>query len=190
MFPALETEIKDRFDSIELFFGATKNLKEDNAAITKGLMFVQMYAVYEFTVNSTVRAAIDSIKTHNHKMKDISPSLQALFLDPELNSLRDGRRKNIWANRIKLFERAFSNEVLSLSSDTRPPSDGSHYRYTHLVMIFNVFGINRLPVRCRKHIQRITEVVDHRNSIAHGQETAEDIGRRYTRSEIQHAIRR
>ena len=189
MFPALKAEVEARFDAIELFFRETKNLKDDHAATMKGLMFVQVYAVYEFTVNSTVSAAIDSIKAHNHKMKNIAPSLMALFLDPELNSLKDGSRRNVWANRLKLFERALSNEPVSLSSDTRPPTDGSHYRYTQLVMIFKVFGIKRLPVRRRKHIQRIIEVVDHRNSIAHGQETAEDIGRRYTPSEIRNAIR-
>jgi hypothetical protein len=189
MFPALKTEVEARFDAINLFFGATRNLTENHAAIAKGLMFVQMYAVYEFTVNSVVSAAIDSIKSYNHKMKDMSPSLMALFLDPELNSLRDGQRRNEWNNRLKLFERVFSRETLNLSSGTRPPNDGSHYRYTHLVLIFQVFGIRRLPVRRRNHIQRITEVVDHRNSIAHGNERAEDIGRRYTKSEIQTAIR-
>ena len=189
MFPALKIEVQSRFESIELFFGATKNLKGDHAATAKGLMFIQVYAVYEYTVNSSVRAAIDSIKAHNHKMKDISPSLMSLFLDPELSSLKDGGRKSIWVNRLKLFERVFAKDTLALSSDTKPPSDGSHYRYSQLVMIFDVFGIKRLPVRRRRHIQRIAEVVGHRNSIAHGQETADDIGHRYTRSEVQHAIR-
>ena len=41
-----------------------------------------------------------------------------------------------------------------------------------------------MAVRRKKHIQRISEVVGHRNVIAHGEEKAEDIGRRYTRSEI------
>ena len=189
MFPALKTEVEERFSAIELFFGSTKSLKGDHAAMVKGLMFVQVYAVYEFTVNSVVRVAIESIKAQKHKMKDISPPLMTLFLDPEFMALSDGGKKNTWGNRISLFERAFSNDTVALSSDTKPPHDGSHYRYTQLVTIFNVFGIKRLPVRRRMHISRITEVVNHRNSIAHGQETAEDIGRRYTRSEILHMVR-
>ena len=104
--------------------------------------------------------------------------------DPEWNSLRDSGRKNEWENRLKIFKRALSNDPVDLSSGTRPPSDGSHYRYTQLLVIFKVFGITRLPVRRRQHIQRIAEVVDHRNTIAHGQEKADDIGRRYTRSDI------
>ena len=184
MFAVLKTEVESRFDAIELFFNETKHLKDEHAATTKGLMFVQVYAVYEFTIKSVVRVAIESIRARRYKMKDISPSMMPLFLDPEWNSLRDGGRKNEWENRLKIFERAFSNDPVDLSGETRPPSDGSHYRYTQLLVIFKVFGIRRLPVRRRQHIQRITEVVGHRNSIAHGQEKPEDVGRRYTRSEI------
>ena len=39
-------EVEARFDAIELFFKETKHLKDEHAATTKGLMFVQVYAVY------------------------------------------------------------------------------------------------------------------------------------------------
>ena len=71
MFPALKTDVETRFAVIEEFFGATENLGQHHATVAKGLMFVQAYAVYEFTVNSTVSAAIDSIKTHSHKTKGL-----------------------------------------------------------------------------------------------------------------------
>ncbi len=189
MFPALRNDVENRFANIEEFFQVTANLRQQHAAVAKGLVFVQAYAVYEFTVNGVVSAAIESIMTHEHKMEELTPSLMALFLDPEFKSLQEGSRSNEWANRLKLLERAFSKESINLSSSTRPPNDGSHYRYTHLRLIFEVFGIRRLPVRRHRHRQRIDEVVAHRNSIAHGHETAEDIGRRYTRSEIRTAVR-
>jgi len=189
MFSTLKAEIEARFDAIELYFHATKNFTGDNAQTAKGLIFVQVYAVYEYTVCSVIRLAIDAIKGHNHKLKDIAPSLLALFLDPELKSLRDSGGKGVWNKRLRVFERAFSNEKINLSSNNNPPHDGSHFRYTQLVTIFRVFGISRLPVRRRSHIPRIDEVVGHRNKIAHGSETAEDIGRRYARSEILHIVR-
>ena len=188
MFPALRHEVQARFKDIEQFLGSTKALQERHVAVAKGLMFVQIYAVYEYTVNRTVSEAIELIKTHNHEMKDILPSLLTLFLDPELKSLRDSQRKNEWKSRINLFERAFSRQIVDLSSDTSPPNDGSHYRYSHLVLIFEVFGIKRMPVPRRRHERRIAEVVDHRNAIAHGREIPQDIGRRYTQLEIRKAI--
>ena len=184
MFPLLKAEVEARFEAIELFFRETKDLQQDHAATTKGLMFVQVYAVYEYTVRSVVRVTIDSIGARKHRLNHISPSMMALFLNPEWDSLRDGGRKSEWENRLKIMERAFSNDVVDLSSNTKLPNDGSHYKYSHLLLIFKVFGIKRLPVRRQRHRQRIEEVVGHRNSIAHGQEKAEDIGRRYSRSEV------
>lgn len=189
MFSTLKTDIDARFLAMEQFFRATKGFAGDDAQTAKGLMFVQVYAAYEYTICSTVQLAIDVIKSHNHAMKDITPSLLTLFLDPELTSLRDVGQKDVWDRRIRIFEKAFSRDTLNISSGTKPPHDGSHFRYSQLQTIFKVFGINRLPVRRRAHIQRINEVVGHRNQIAHGSETADDVGRRYSRSEIQHIIR-
>ncbi len=189
MFAPLQLEIQRRFSSVESFFSATRSFKGDLAATAKGLVFVQAYAIYEFAVRSTVQHAIDSINNHKHKMKDIAPCLLALYLDPELTSLRDSGRKNIWANRLKLLGRAFSNDAIALPNNTKPPDDGTHYRHSHLIMIFNVFGIARLPVRRRRHLHRIDEVVNNRNQIAHGGETAEEVGRRYTRADMIHVLR-
>jgi hypothetical protein len=86
--------------------------------------------------------------------------------------------------RLKIFERAFCDDIIRLPNNSGPPSDGSHYRHTHLIMIFGVFGISRLPARRRLHLYRIDEVVNNRNQIAHGNETAAEVGRRYTRPEI------
>lgn len=188
MYPALKAEIEARFAAMALFFDATKGFARDNEMTAKGLMFVQAYAVFEFTVSRVVQLAIDAIKAHNHKLQDLSPPLLALFLDPELQSLRAVGHKGVWDRRLKLFERAFSKSPLDISADTDLPHDGSHFRYTQLQTIFQVFGIKRLPVRRRAHIPRIDEVVGHRNQIAHGSETAVDVGRRYTRSEICHIM--
>lgn len=188
MFPALLSEVEARFDGIHAFFEGTKKLEASEAVVAKGLVFVQIYAVYEYTINRTVSEAIESIKGHRPRMVDMLPSLLALFLDPEFRSLRDVSRGNEWDRRLRLLERAFSRKKADLSSNTSLPTDGSHYRGSHLELIFRVFGIKRIPAPRRRHMQRISEVVDHRNAIAHGREAPEDVGRRYTHSEIRKAI--
>jgi hypothetical protein len=189
MFHPLQSEIESRFSSVEDFLAATKDFRGDIASATKGMIFVQLYAIYEFTVKGVVQAAIDAINSHGHKMNEIKPSLLALYLDGELNSLRDISRRKIWSKRLEVFERAFCSDVISLTNNTVAPTDGSHYRHTQLITIFAVFGIKRLPARRRAHLTRIDEIVGHRNQIAHGSETASDVGRRYTRSEIAHCVR-
>lgn len=189
MFSPLQSEIYDRFLEVESFLNTTRNFRGNMGAAAKGLVFIQVYAAYEFTVRGVVQTAIDSINAHRHKVKDMTPSLMTLYLDRELSSLRDTGLRNIWSARLNLLQRVFSDDVITLANDTGPPSDGTHYRHTHLITIFNAFGIHRLPARRRRHLFRIDEVVGNRNQIAHGEESASDIGRRYTRSEIKHIIR-
>lgn len=186
MFLQIKAEVEARFAAIESFFRLTKGFQGDEGATAKGLVFVQTYAAYEYTVSSVVRTAIDAICRHNHRLQDLIPSLLALALDAELNSLRDGGERKVWENRLNLFEKALSKTPFDAIGNSVIPHDGSHFRYTQLQMIFRVFGIKRLPVRRRAHIGRINEVVGHRNLIAHGTEKASDIGRRYTRAEIAH----
>ena len=186
---ALKSEVKERFSAIEDFLKATNKLEQRHKTTAKGLAFVQIYAVYEETIRKTVSEAIDSIKMHNHQLSELIPSLMALFLDSELSSVRNSGQRNQWHNRIKLFERLFSGQKAEFSTSNTPlPTDGSHYRYKQLALIFKVFGISRLPVTRRMHIQRIEEVVSHRNSIAHGNDTPEAIGSRYSGSDIRKVI--
>jgi hypothetical protein len=184
MFNLLKSDVDSRFEAAKSFLSATGTSRCKIAATAKGLTFVQLYAAYEFTVSSVVRVAIDSINAHGHKMSEISPSLMALYLDGELNALRDCSKKNIWDTRLKIFERAFSDDIIALQNTAGPPSAGEHYRYPDLVKIFAVFGIRRLPVRRRAHYLRIDEIVRNRNQIAHGAETAADVGRRYTYNDM------
>ena len=190
MFIALKGEVEERFEAIEEFLKAINGLKRPQAmVVAKGLAFVQVYAVYEDTVRKTVSEAIDRINTHNHEIRELSSSLMTLFLDPEIRSLRDSGPNIEWRSRIKLFKRAFSRQKADLSSDTALPTDGTHFRFEQLALIFEVFGIKRLPVRRLRHKQRIREVVDNRNAIAHGGETPEAVGRRYTRDDIRKVIK-
>ena len=138
MFPALLSEVDARYEAILQFFKATQALGPNEAVVAKGLVFVQIYAVYEYTINRAVSEAIEAVKGHRPKLVDMLPSLLAVYLDPELTSLRDVSRANEWDRRIRLMERAFSSKFADLPSATIMPSDGSHYRINQLKLIFRV----------------------------------------------------
>ena len=190
MFQQLQVEIMERFTALEAYFRASRRFKRDAvmSATAKGLAFVQIYAVYEFTVVSAVREAIDSLHAHGHNYSELSSCLLALFLNPELQSLRDCPEKDVWAKRINLFEKANSSRPATVQNDVLP-IDGSHFKHTQLKMIFRVLGIQKTPARRRRHLFKIDEIVNNRNAIAHGRETADAVGRRYSRREIAHSIR-
>ena len=156
--------------------------------IAKGMAFVQMYAIYEYTVTSAVRAAVDAVALHGHPIKELTPCLLSLFLDPELQSLQNSTVKTAWAARLKLLDRASSNDPARINN-TVFPIDGTHFRASQLQLIFDVFGIKGIPAKRRRHLGRINDVVENRNAIAHGRDTAENIGRTHTRADILLAFR-
>lgn len=182
MFLNLQLEVMERFTATEQHFRESRRFKGDPSQTAKGLVFVQVYAIHEYTVQNVVRLATDAIVAHSHAYVDLRPSLLAMFLDPELSSLRDCGSDRVWESRLKLFDRASSKD--SIPSINSLPFDGTHFRHTHLNLILRVFGVSRKLTLRRRHLYRIDEVVNNRNSIAHGGETAENVGRRYSRGDI------
>ena len=114
MFQPLRTEIQERFETAEAHFAATRPFKGKVGSTAKGMMFVEVYAIYEFTVKTAVRTAIDSLNTRQHRLSDLTPTLLALYLDPELRSIRDTGNKSVWGARQALFVKAFSKQRLML----------------------------------------------------------------------------
>jgi hypothetical protein len=187
MFPSLQTEITDRFTAVDNFFRATRNAPHDVQQMGRGLVFVQIYAVYEYLVRTLTVAAIERIALSGHQFRDLRPSLLAIFLDNELKAARDCGMDHIWQKRMNLFNRSISRNRVPVVSVI--PHDGSHYRHTQLQTIFDVLGITRSLTVRKRHLQLIDEVVNNRNSVAHGNESPTAVGRRYSRSDIAHKIR-
>ena len=181
MFPDLQLEILDRFTAVEQFLRNSPK-RGDLSQTAKGLVFVQIYAIYEYTAKNVTRIAITEIASHGHNYVDLRASLLAIFLDPQLRSLRDCGDAKTWEKRLELFDQALANNPVAAVAAM--PHDGSYFKHTQANLILKTLGIKRTLTVRRHHPYRIDEVVNHRNSVAHGEETARDIGRRYSRKEI------
>lgn len=187
MWNQLRNEVIDRFNSVEQYFKATRGFKDDLAQASKGWAFVQIFSAYEFTVKSAMRTAIDAVNAHGHRALDLHPRLMALLLNDLLVSVRDCGQEQVWKQRTELFEQLCRVGPAVVRNTIFPKDnakDGKQFRPHQLQLIFEIFGVNRPPVRMLRHLTRITELVEKRNSIAHGMETAENVGKRFTRSEI------
>jgi len=182
----------ERFTAVEQYFKMSlpkrARFKGELAQTSKGLAFVQIYAIHEYTVIKLVQYAVDAIAAHSHSYSDLRPSLLSLFLDPQLTAVRTCGQKNVWERRLELLDLASSNEIASLSQAPLPV-EGSHFRHAHVNLILRVFGITRTLTVRRRHLFLIDQVVDNRNSISHGEETAAEVGRRYSRRDVYRSIR-
>jgi len=192
MFHSLRLEVMERFTAVEEYFRLSlpKNarFKGEPSQTSRGLAFVQIYAIHEYTVLKVVQYAVDAIAAHSHSYSDLRPSLLALFLDPQLAALKDCGAKSLWDRRLDLLDKATSDEIVSLPQ-APIPADGSHFRHAHIYLILRVFGVARTLTLRRRHLYLIDEVVNNRNAISHGAETAATVGRRYSRGDIFRSIR-
>lgn len=162
--------------------------KPTEAAICKGLVFVYLYGAYEYVVRSVVQAALSEIQTSGMSAKDLRRELLSLALDPLLTAVATVGRRRLWQCRAELFAECEASGPLASLDDTLFPSDGSHYRSQQLRTIWSLFGIAEPVVPELRHLGRIEELVENRNAISHGRRTAEEIGRRYSRAELESRI--
>jgi hypothetical protein len=189
MFPTLRSEVAERFDEVEGFFQQSCRLRGELSKTARGLAFVQIYAIHEYTVSTAVRHAAGAIAAHAYPFIRLRPSLLPLFLNAELQSVQNSLRGQ-WESRLALFEKANSREPAVFAGAPTEISHERHFRYEHVELILKVFGINRTVTRRRRYRGLIDEVVNRRNEIAHGNSTAAEVGRNYTNAEMRVAIRR
>lgn len=178
----------DRFTAVQSNFRACRRFKGETASAAKGWAFVHLYAVYEYTVRTALQVAIDAIISHERPFSDLKPSVLALFLDPAFTSVQQCKNTRLWEQRIAMLEKALSSTAATVGNGVMP-MNGTHYRYEQLQLIFKVLGIKRRPIRKWKHRARIDELVEKRNAISHGRDTAENVGRQLTRKDIDHRMR-
>jgi hypothetical protein len=190
MFPDLQLEVLNRFTSVDQYlrksprdYGGTS----DAAKVSRGLVFVQIYAIYEDTVKKATQIAIEQIVSHGHNYTDLSGSLKAIFLDPQLRAIRDCGEDRLWELRLDLFRMA--KRPIPITAVNVMPHDGSHFRYTQIEIILEALGVKKRLTKNPRFIARINEVVVHRNAISHGTATPAEIGRRFTRGETMKCIR-
>ena len=198
MWPNISVEVADRIQAARAYFTAIAGLPFAPPAsppliphaetAAKGLMFVQLYAIYEFTVCGVVRAAWQEINRRGATLSSIRLEMLGVALDAELTAALECGVGRTWEKRMALFRRVSSTDNATFRDDLFP-ADGSHYRVKQLQTIWDLLGIPGHPLPRMPLIGLIDlELVEHRNAIAHGRKTAEEVGRSYSISDIHQKI--
>lgn len=157
-------------------------------ATCKGLAFVQLYGIYEYSITTSVQAALSSIKNKGLCVENVSIELLSLVLDPLWISASQVGRNKLWDKRIELLKQIDPKTPLNNIQDSLFPSDGSHFRASQLYTIWKLFALPDPIVPELRLLGRISELVENRNAIAHGRRTAEDVGKRYSKKDIEDRI--
>jgi hypothetical protein len=185
------TEINARILVAKQFLGLVRTFegsKPPEAATCKGLMFVQLYGIYEYSVNSAVQATLSSIRGDGLCPLELHQRALTLVLHSRFISASTAGPRRMWEQRSDLVASIDSTSPLQSLDDTVFPKDGSHYRVRQLQTIWAVFGLAVPVVPEPRLLGRIEELVENRNAIAHGRRTAEEVGGRYSTLEIEKTV--
>lgn len=188
MFGSLSGEIASRVSQASMGIIANDSLQERYplyVAAARGMAFVELYALYEFTVRGAVHATLAAVAKSGVPVGKLPPSLLALILEGQWQSVSSSGRGHVFSRRIELLQEACGGQDLPQFDETLFPTDGSHYRQKQLYTVWAIFGIAQPVVPDARHLGRIEELVENRNAIAHGRRTPVDVGRRYSRADIE-----
>lgn len=189
MFTDLKTDSASKLVEVREFLDLTSSLipapptPTPNSILTaKGLFYVHIYGVFEFTITSCVKKAVLAINSENLKLNDIQPLLLSMALSPECDALASVRSRN-WDYRWNLFEKIRDNTSTQLLTDLIP-TDGKNIRYGQLQSIWKTFCITAPILNIPSMGGRLKDIVDNRNAIAHGNNTPAEIGSRVSIADL------
>ncbi len=154
----------------------------------KGLFFVQLYAIYEYTLVEGVRAVLREFNSRAVPTNQVRPALLPIALDSSFAAIRTASVDRTWEVRAALVSKSISNDSAQVS-ESLFPKDGSFFRMSQLRLIWNILEPPSplLPApRLQSHIE---ELVGNRNDIAHGSIAPEEVGGRYTVAELESRLR-
>lgn len=149
----------------------------------KGLYFVELYGVFEYTVTTTLSVVIRALNDTAIPLESCQPVLLGLGLDAECRSMTDAGPRTHWERRCNLFARTRVLDPLRIDDNVLPIGAGT-IKFRHLQRIWNTFNL-RDPVLPNMTLRGgLEEVTDKRMAISHGRESAADVGRRYSFDEL------
>jgi len=193
----VSTEVARRFATLNAYIGWLDSQEQLHTPpapplptyvkACKGLVFIHLYAIWEYTLNNIGVAANQYITNQNIKKQDVAIPILPLVAASKLASLRDCPLGDAWRQSSEFFAEAFQSDVVEIQ-DSIFPKDGSHYRFQQLETLCHHFCVTASPDTNPSMRWIVNETVTHRNNIAHGTTAPEDVGGRFPMRELKRRV--
>lgn len=161
-------------------------LASDVKRSIRGHIYVTLFGMYERCVSDCVFTAIDFANGQSIRVADLKDGFRLLVLLPQFQGYRDCSVDRSWPKGVRILESAGSLDAATLQAVF--PADGSFMRPSQLEFIWEMFELGGDPWPHPRLRGRIVEIVDARNSIAHGSEAAAERGARLSNDEMKNRI--
>ncbi|KJH85497.1 hypothetical protein UG46_17430 [Pseudomonas fluorescens] len=184
-FEGVRNLARERLSEVQIFLNHIA-LLEPNDAITphppevkilRGFFYVHLYAALEKSINETVQLTLRLIASHNAPARHYDLSFGSIAVRGRLQAFKQCKLKNYDSHASSIFSSMDSAE--SSKIDETQFADNLMNVWTNSILeVLNCFGIVDFIVEPRVRTT-IDELVENRNKVAHGRESALVVGERH-----------
>lgn len=188
-FTIIKNQNSSRFSEVQLLLNYITSLEPtlptdvtpSEVKILRGLFYVHLYAAIEKSMNDVVQKSILLINSKNIKNNHYTLAFNTISVFDKIQSLKECGYKKVIERSVQLFAEVSSNNVRTLNETTFSKRLQNVWIDTIEEVMF-AFGMPKLVLTARERAT-IDEIVDKRNSVAHGGESASFVGERH-RTEV------
>lgn len=152
-------------------------LTQPHVKIQRGLYYVHLYSTLEKTINEVVEQTLLIIKSQNIKNQHFESAFNVITLKPKMQSFKECGYKDFYKKSIAVFEGIDSDEIFEIDNKLFSMSLQNVW-FDTIQDVLKSFGVPVLVVDPRVSCT-VDEIVDKRNSVAHGRETPLIVGERH-----------
>lgn len=180
---AIRSEVLSRFLEVNHLLNSIKTIEDSivppalapiEYKIYKGLFYVHIYACIEFSINKIVVTTLTLAKSKNILYRDIENKFYTIAVSSNLQSIRDCNSKTFLDKSADLFLAIESGDI-SIFDETLVSKYLQNVWGKTFNQITKTLGMNTFVISPRE-VYLFDEVVDNRNKLAHGRDSAEAIG--------------
>lgn len=188
-FPAAQDEMRERFtETLALTNYIRLQSPEGTAPLDsvqksmRGLWLVSLYAAFERSANAIVEAAIGEVASHGSRSIDCTPSIHSIIHFSKVQAVKDCGAQSIFDKSVTLFNAAFSGVPLT-ALDNPLAERMQNVDGNTLSWIAGLFGLEEFSMNVPDK-GRLNTLRERRNAVAHGRESASEVGQRYSLEEM------
>lgn len=190
-YSVIKAKARTRFNETQIYLNYLKSLEPSNPTdpislelkIMKGLFQVHLYAAFEKTVNELIENTLLYIGSNNVQYNHYCIPFNTISLVDQLKSFKDSGQKSFFEKAIEIFSEMTSSNIASIN-ETAFSNQLQNVWTKAIEEVVKSFGIKSFSLDHRVRAT-IDELVDKRNAVAHGRESATVIGERFRTDVLQ-----
>ena len=190
-FESVNNVINERFQEVRDFLSLIKgreaaeqpNIASDTKTC-RGLFYVHLYSVFEYSINHSIQNTLQLAAQKQVKLNDLDPRFYTIGLNHIFQAYLTTKPDKRWKKRIEIFDLMGSSKETEINNNLF----GDYLQNVWADTLIDVCNCICLPSSVQpdpRERQYIDELVDKRNAVAHGRESAHSAGERTNSKDLE-----